>query len=144
MPRDVLGLVLPPSAMQSVHQAAADEGAGEDHGRRPDEERPEQPAVANAKELGREAEEDLVGVRKLLAIVNLLGDEYRDGVCCDPSDVGHSRDDSVLLHVEGTRIERPCVAERAESCGWKRPREELATRQRNDLRDKGRERPGRV
>lgn len=120
--------------MERVEQRGVDEGRGPDHRARPDEEVATDAREGEAEHLCGDDEEELVRRAPSLEVENALGRDDVRRVCATRDDIGHDRDQTVLLDVERPRVERetvllrPCAAveghDGERDCvfpGWKYP-----------------------
>ena len=91
--------------VERVEQRGVDERGGPNHRARPDEEAAADAREGEADHLGRDDKEELVGRAPPLEVEGALGRDDVRGICATRDDIGHDRDQAVLLHVERPWVE---------------------------------------
>ena len=95
--------------MKCIEQCGVDEHGGPDHGARPDKEAAADACKGEADRLGRDDKQELIRYAPLLEVEYALRRDDVRRVCTTGDDVGHHRDETVLLNVERPWVEREPV-----------------------------------
>ena len=91
--------------MERIEQCGVNEDGGPDHGARPDKEPAADACEGEADRLGRDDEQELIRHAPLLEVECALRRDDVRRVCATGNDVGHHRDEAVLLNVERPWVE---------------------------------------